>query len=42
MGVTVLTRVKTEDMQVEWGSKDLAAGWSRTVVTRVERWGTCL
>jgi hypothetical protein len=33
-------RVKTEDVQVERGSEDLAAGWSRTAVTRVERRGT--
>jgi hypothetical protein len=39
MGVRV-DRVKTEDVQVERGSEDLAAGRSRMAVTRVERWGT--
>jgi hypothetical protein len=29
-----------EDVQVERGSEDLAAGWSRMAVTRVERRGT--
>jgi hypothetical protein len=33
-------RVKTEDVQVERGSEDLAADRSRTAVTRVERRGT--
>jgi hypothetical protein len=30
-------RVKTEDVQVEWGLEDLAADRSRTAVTRVGR-----
>jgi hypothetical protein len=33
-------RVKMEDVQVERGSEDLAAGRSRTAVTCVERRGT--
>jgi hypothetical protein len=35
-----IDRVKTEDVQVERGSEDLAVGRSRTAVTRVERRGT--
>jgi hypothetical protein len=31
-----------EDVQVERGSEDLAVGRSRTVVTGVERPGTCM
>jgi hypothetical protein len=29
-----------EDMQVERGLEDLVVGWSRTLVTRIERWQT--
>jgi hypothetical protein len=35
-----IDQVKTEDVQVERGSEDLAAGRSRTAVTRVDRRGT--
>jgi hypothetical protein len=37
-----IDRVKTEDVQVERGSEDLAVGRSRMAVTRVQRGGTCI
>jgi hypothetical protein len=37
MGVTVLTDSRRRTCELSGALEDLAAGWSRTAVTRVER-----